>query len=264
MANDTEALFTGETTPEPMPSSEQTVEQPSEVVSEAPQEVSETPTKTEELELPSEGVKERTTQQFEKMKEKLAEERTRRMELEKRFQSTESSTVREQEEAPLYDPTTGYVDITQLENMKRNASEAKKVREEFERYKQEQQELEAYAAYPELDPKNKDFDQDFFNMTRAVITDSLINTRDYGNQLTAKQAAELVHKRLSKTVEAVKETAKQEAIEELTPKEQASLEASGNSSNREDDFVMAQELEYRTRRGDKDAIVERLKSIPSV
>ena len=237
-----------------------------------------------DLVLP-EGVKERTTQQFDKLREQLSQERVRRMEAEQALKSgsQRSSTSdldlskfglndllspKSNEVKPLYDPTTGIVDVSELENLRTVASQANKrateAEKRFEKYVQEQQEREAYEAHPELDPKSKGHDPELYNMTRALITDSMMNPKDYGGkELTAKGAADMAKSLRAKELKKTAEEAKQQAVAELTPKEQASLEASGRSDRRLD--VQADyDLADRTRRGDKEAIVERLRRIRSV
>jgi len=265
MASDTEAIFTGETAPEPMPSSNESVEQEQEAAPE--EEVSEAP----ELELP-EDAKARTTEQFEKLKYQLAEERQRRLEAEEFLsnQQRQGRSVGREELDPLYDPVTGYVNVDQLEKLRKDAREADKrasmTQEKFEKYVQEQQEAEAYSAYPELNPKNKDFDQTLFNVTRALITDSMINPKDYGGkELTAKQAAQLAKREQDKVAKVIKEEAAKETVEKLTEKEQASLEATGSPANKEPESREdLRQLQRRSRKGDLGAIMERLKGIPPV
>ena len=63
--------------------------------------------------------------------------------------------------------------------------------------------------------------------------------------------------------EAEKKGAKK-AVEDLTPKEQASLEATGRSDQRSETVSSLEDLRQRSRRGDLEAVVERLKNIPPV
>ena len=239
MANDTEALFVGEKTPEPMPSSEKPVE---------------TPAKTQEPV---------------KLKEELRQERERRLEAESYAKSQanyQTPSIQAEEEEPIYDPSSGYVDVDKLEKIRNDAKSARKeaaeAKRNFEKYLQEQQEREAYDAYPVLNPKHEDFDQKFFNLTRAVLTDSMLNPKDYGGKtLTAKEAARLAFEATNKLVETAKQEATKEVVEKLTEKEQASLEVTGSPANRDDGAERAQELKHRSRLGDAKAIVERLRGL---
>ena len=88
----------------------------------------------------------------------------------------------------------------------------------------------------------------------------MLNPNDYnGKQLSFKEAAELAKKMSGVSVEAIKKEAIKETLEQLTPKEQASLEATGSSTRRTQVTGSVDELRQRTRKGDLDAIVERLK-----
>lgn len=104
------------------------------------------------------------------------------------------------------DPVTGerYVDEGRLQakiaDMERRTTQAQ---EAISRYIQtseqreiDQQNQEAFRAYPELNPNDYEkHDQLFHNQTRAIIYDSLINPKDYsGRPLTFKEAADFVAK----------------------------------------------------------------------
>lgn len=266
MANETEALFMDEAanSPEPMPSS---TEQAAGSTEAPAKEVPAKEVSNEDVEVLPEGVKERTSEQFNKLKSQLKEERTRRMEYEEYLKTIPAPQYQQAEPEPLYDPNTGYVDISALEKLRLQAETANKrattAEKRFDKYIREQQEREAYAAHPEIDPKSDAFDRMLFNTTRAILTDSIMNPRDYGGkELTAKEAADLAKKAGSSEVKKIETLASQKAIEQLTPKEQASLEATGSTGRRTGGNI--QELKDRTRRGDADAIVQRLKGIPSI
>ena len=55
-----------------------------------------------------------------------------------------------------------------------------------------------------------------------------------------------------------------ETIEKLSPKEQASLEATGSPGRRNQADDTLPDLQSKTRKGDLDAVMARLKAIPSV
>lgn len=216
------------------------------------------------LSLPAD-VKDRTAEQFDKLKQKLAEERARRLEAE-RFQSTTIPTASStQEQKPLYDPTTGYVNVEELERIREaNAKlEAKSQRVEarLETYLQKQQESEAFEAYPELNPTGKDYNETMHKAVRALITDSMINPRDYGgDELTMKQAAELALAVSSARMKEVAKSAKDRAVKELTPKEQAALEV-GSRSDARTRTEISEDIRVRSREGDALAIMERMKNL---
>ena len=259
MADQTQAdMNVGGTQPEPMPSSNQQTSSEPVAQQAAPQEVSEGAQAEPTL---SDGASERTRQNFEKLKDDLRREREKNA----FYEQTHSSKPPQPVEAPLYDPQTGYVDVQQLERMRTTASTAEKkaleASQKFERYIQQQQEQEAYTAHPELNPDAHDHDSELFKLTRAIITDSMMNPHEYGGkELSAKQAADMAKKQRNKIVEQAKQVAATEAIEQLTPKEQASLEATGRSDRRVD-VRSYEELSDRTRRGDTDAIMERFRNI---
>jgi hypothetical protein len=57
----------------------------------------------------------------------------------------------------------------------------------------ERQEREAFAVYPELNPRSGQFDQRLSQQTRAIIYDSMINPHEYGGRpLSFKDAADFV------------------------------------------------------------------------
>lgn len=158
----------------------------------------------------------------------------------------------------FFDPTTGEFDVVGYQNAVRqeamNAAQAVTKRQ----IEEERQTREAYAAYPELDPQNKDFNQDLYDATSAIILQSMVK----GTNLTAKQAAE---KALGLSTKALKEAADkgaQQQMEQITAKEQASLEATANSARAQDDASDLEDLTNRTRLGGKEgqeAIAERLR-----
>jgi len=232
--------------------------------------VSETKETTDELELP-EGVQERTKEQFEKLKTEL---RSAKEKLGKLETQTPKETILEPFRAKpatqpqslidqAYDPNTGVIDINALKQMEESLN---KTRTELEQMKYQTQtekdvllENEAYAVYPELKT-----DRDFYDRTQALLLHSIVNPDRYGGKsLTPKEAAERVKAPFAKVVEAAEKTGAQKALEQLTPKEQAGLEAIGRSDRRSTSADLAT-LSYQTRKGNIEAIVERLRNIPSV
>lgn len=214
-----------------------------------------------EDELP-EGTKARTRKEFDKLKDQFREERTRRIKAEKAFTSMKpAEPVVDQ----YVDPTTGVVDVAGLNksisDTKQRAVRAEKT---VQSYIQEQQSQEAFKAYPELDSDNDNFDEDLHRRTRAFLTASMVYPQDYGDRtLTYKEAADMAKAGTTKAVEKAQEEGGKKAIEKLTPKEQASLEATGRSDRRKGGNQ--EDLSKRTRTGGQagvEAAMERLKSIP--
>lgn len=57
----------------------------------------------------------------------------------------------------------------------------------------ERQEREAFASYPQLNPKGQSFDPKLSQQTRAIVYDSMINPQDYGGRpLGFREAADFV------------------------------------------------------------------------
>lgn len=216
-----------------------------------------------EGELP-EGVKERTTQEFEKLREKLRTERQRRMYLENAFDRFEPQ--QQQQAPPVYDPNTGLINEQALTNVQRQASVAEqraaRAEQSLREFKLQQEEREAFGAYPELNPLNKSHNKAFHRQVRAILTDAMLNPDDYdGRQLSFKEAADLAKRVNPQLLESAKKEGAKEAIENLTPKEQASLEATGTPARRRDVETDLDTLKKRSRKGDLGAIVERLKKV---
>lgn len=221
----------------PMPSADQQTSDYGEDTSYAAREseVSETP---EEPELPQ-GTKERTAQQFEKLKKQVAEEREKRMRLERMFNPN------------VNDPNAK---IAQLEN---KISLLTKTEEQ-------KQEAEAYAAYPELNPKNKG--KGYSERLHEHLISYMATEFAKGNNPTIKEAADSLME-LTKTAasKAEREGAKK-ALEQLSPKEQAALEATGRSDRRLPSQDLDQ-LRQVTRAGGRtgmEAAMARLSKISSV
>lgn len=248
MTDETRAQEEAVTTqPAPMPSADQTSEvaesQPVE-----PQAVSD-----EELKLPA-GVSERTAEQFEKLKTQLAELKA---------QQSSKAPKQQSQVAPLYDPTTGYVDVNELEGLRQVAIDAQtqiaELKAEREKEQEEAQTKEVLSTYPELDPESKGYNRDFYKATRAVLLDSRYNPDDYGGKsLTYKQAADIAKSMNSNAISEAEKVGAEKALTRLSPKEQASLEATGRSDKRVNVTDDA-ELVEQTRKGNLDAIIARMK-----
>ena len=220
-------------------------------------------------ELPNEA-SERTKARFEELTSQLAEERRSREALEKAFNTLKPKEAKA-EIQPIYDPDTGLLNEQALTNVQLRAQEAEKtaleaktelqqLREERIKQTQEREDLEAYQAHPELDPKNEQFNKDLRDMTASLMLQSMVHPEQFeGKQLTHKQAADKAKELVAKISGNVKEEAAKEAIEQLSPKEQAALEATG--SRQRTGLKDMDSLQRRTRKGDESAIMERLQRI---
>lgn len=248
-----------ETQEAPMPSAEQQTPETQEVTQDAPQEGSVKPESGEGL---PEEAKDRTKKEFEKLKRDLYNERMRREQLESRFQSMQPKAPAL---PPVYDPETGLLNEQALSQRDRLTQEAldraARAEEAVQNYEKVQEERELFSSYPELDNNNDKFDEELSHQVAAIKLHSMVSPEVYGGkQLSAKEAADFLSKRGQKALEAVKQQGAKEAIEQLTPKEQASLEATG-SSGRRTQVSNLDDLRSRSRKGDSDAIMERLKAL---
>lgn len=241
----------------PMPSADQQGSETSlgEVTAEAAS------TQTEEAGLPKEAA-ERTKREFEKLRSQLREERARRQYVESVFN---------QPAAPEGAQTETYADPN-LHAIQQEAlaakQEALKTRQELQSYLDEQENNATYTKFPALNPDAKEFDKTLHVATRRVLLDSMLNPDDYGGQLTFLKAAELAAgmspQQQQQLQEARTEGAK-DAMNKLSPKEQAALEATSSPRGRTDiTALQSEELRLRSRKGDIEAITARLRGIPTV
>lgn len=258
-----------------MPTEEQKTPESGQIDSEAAQTSSEVTSPVETNEGLPNDVSERTRKEFEKLRDELRSERSRRIETERMFGQAPQPTPQQfipnqQQVTQVYDPNTGLLNEQALTDIQLKAMQAEqratKAEQAIANFQIEQQTREAYTAHPELNPNSKEFDKDLNNRVRAFALDSMIHPEDYGNkQLTFKEAADFAKQTLSpRVVEQARKEAAQQAIEQLTPKEQASLEAVGSPDRRSQVEQPLDQLRFRSRKGDQDAIVERLKAIPVV
>lgn len=251
-----------ETQESPMPSEEQTTPPLDEGGSEAqPEETAQ----AEPNELP-EDVSERTSAQFEKLRRQLQEERQRREAIEGAYRSLNKPDAQDQY-VPIIDPDTGLIDEDSLRQVQQQSqaalAEAQRIRDELSQAQRDREDAETFAAYPELNPQNKDsFDNKLHIATRQVMLDSMLNPQDYGNkQLSFKEAADLAKGGIG--ADSARAEGAKEALEQLTPKEQASLGTSSSSTRRSvvAGTQEAEELRIRSRKGDPDAVIARLNAL---
>jgi hypothetical protein len=211
-------------------------------------------------ELP-EGVKERTAQQFDKLKKELAVERERRMRLERTFPSAPSTS--ELTKPDWYDESTGLVDVTKLSqreaNLRRELSQVKTQLQGFARLTEIQQEKEAYAVYPELDPNGGKLDEKFQKQVVSYLATAFAD----GQNPTLKEAADEVMSWAKKLANKAEADGARKALEQLSPKEQASLEATGRSDRRLPS-VDFDEIRATTRRGGRAGIEATMQRIANI
>lgn len=244
---------------EPMPSSDEQsteINQSQEVADES-REASEAPAgDSEELELP-EGTKERTSEQFEKLKEQLRQTRDELFQVKSQVQPSVDEDIK-----PLYDPKTGLVDIEALEQLRKDAREAKRELYNIKNQGKEKEVQELYDTHPELDPNTKKFNQKLFDEAEKIWLHSQAHPERYnGRPLTQKQAADRAKQIMQGTK--VDSSAEAKSVD-TDAKQQASVQASGKPSQavaRQTSQEDLERLRFGTRVNDKDAMIARMRMI---
>ena len=212
-----------------------------------------------------ESASDRTRHEFEKLREENRRERERREAAEAAFRTLQPKVEAQPE--PIYDPDTGYVNEAVLTETQKRAIEAEKraakAEEAVSQFRQEQEAREAYLAHPEANPDAKEYNPKLKNLAAGVILQSMLNPQEFGGkQFSLKEAYDYLKADTNtKAVEEARKEGAQEAIEQLTPKEQATLEAIGTPARRSDLGQSHDTLIERTRRNDFDAIAERMNRI---
>lgn len=247
--------------PEPTPSSEQRAPDTKEAEAASPQ--GEGDSQPDDLKLPDD-VKQRTSEQFDKLKSQLAEERDKRLRYERMFNQMSPAEQRQErrENPEWFDPETGNVDVNTLDNqfqtMRQQLDQANRTIQGFVSREDERQAKAAYKAHPQLDPNRDDFNEDF----HKAVVGYLANAYAEGKNPTMKQAADTIRGFGTSEVKKAEKEGAKKALEQLSPKEQAALEAESRSDKRNAGDL--ETLRERTRRGDETALLERLKSLPPV
>lgn len=227
--------------------------------------------------LPSEA-SERTRNEFEKLRNDLREERERREAAEAAFKTLQPKPIQESGLPPIYG-ADGYLDDNALAERDRLILEASKTTQQLTKQLEEEKQARAqevlareasvaYEAHPDLDPNaTKTFNKELSKKARALILDSMLNPEDYnGKSLTLKEAGDYLKADSGSEVEKARQEAAVEAIEQLSPKEQAALEATGNPARRNDTGSDLESLRRQTRKGGDaslDAIVKRMQGVKS-
>ncbi len=251
---------------EAVPSSEQKTPEPQKVAEVADQSEGAKQPQEEGTEGLPKDAKERTKEQFDKLTTQNRELKERLKEpilgnYGTQTQPTQPGKEGESKWTDQYtDPNTGELSLNALNEL---ASEQGRLKEELskqrtanQRTSDESQEREALEAYPQLDK-----DLDFRRKTRGIFIDAQLNPKDYGGkQLSLKQAAELVGAPKKEIKDAEKAGATK-ALEGLSAKEAASVEAPGRSDRRQSTQSL-QDLQQATRKGNLQATIERMKSLP--
>jgi len=221
-------------------------------------------------ELPEDATQ-RTKEQFDKLKSNYREERDKRIKMEKEFQAMQ---LKPQPQKPTgedwFNAETGEVDLVKLrEERGRETNRIAKLEQQVQgvqKQTQAQQEKEVFDLYPELNPSGEEFNEPLHDAVSGYITTQLLK----GNNPTFKEGAEAVlqigSSESQKTTQKAEKAGAKKALEQLSPKERASLEATGRSDKR----PQSKDLDFlsrESRRGDSrgvEAIYERLKGITQV
>ena len=242
---------------------------------------------------PQQPTNTRTAEQFEKLLETnrlLNQELIRRSQANQAFQPIQAAPVAPAPVEPnvadftRVDPISGeeYIDKGKLQNaLQRAQQEAMRGQETATRAEQamrnyveaangreiERQNKETFTVYPELNPQGKNFDTRFHAQVRGILTDSFLNTREYGGRpLTFIEAAQFIkgtgnqQPSQQQVVPTPQGGVQQPTAQEL--KEQASLSIPSQPqqvlpSSANDETIKA--LSEKTRYGDDKALAERLK-----
>ena len=210
---------------------------------EQPEQSQESAQKTEGL---PEDAKERTKKvvqdalsEAKTYKTQLQEERARREYFEQLFSQMQTKQPKPEEQPKFVDPLTGLPNEEEIAKVAKTSQEALKLaqetRERSEQYLRDQENKRLFAAHPELDKQSnpEGFNQELHNLTSSLLVDNMLHPENYqGKTLDPVDAAAKAKKMLGINIEQIKKQAANEAIEQLTPKEQASLDAVGSPSRR--------------------------------
>lgn len=227
---------------------------------------------TEDFSLP-ETSNDRTKEQFNKLLQ-------RNKELNEKLKNLETSSKTEPE-VPAYtsvyetiksDPfggvtqqesdyidEDGTVDIEKLNKdlkaLKVSALEARRLAEQA---REEVEVREAHMKHPYLDPQSSDFDPNFFEL----VKDRVIRQRYYENKQTSlKNVADQVLSFYKPKSLALKE--KEQVVAEFQKSQQQIVNNAPitSSTGRRQEATNIDDLRERTRKGDKDALLERLRRL---
>lgn len=229
----------------------------------------------EDLELP-EGVKDRTREQFEKLKAQLAEEKKKNKQTQRpqgsmfdefrhqpsTFNNLNQNQVNQIQES--YIDQDGNVDVVGLNQALHLANqraeqayrEAQETRARMIRVEEDKQAAEAHAKYPSLDPQSEDFDSNFYDLVRDRMLRNFYEGKEQQYIQVANDLARIYYPKTSKEAE---KQAIEKAKQVQSQKQSGPIE-SGRGEQRETQANL-DELRLRSRTGDKSAILQRLKAI---
>lgn len=215
----------------------------------------------------TEGMSDRTREQFEKLKQHNAELAA---ELAASKQTIQQKSVLDElhpiNEAPMSQAEEyqidedGTVDVAQLNRvLKETQQAAQQARQEAqmakaraERLAKEKSEESVHSKFPQLVPGSKDFDPDFFKRVKNELIGQMMEGKE-----NYMEAAETVSKLFQKSNVEEKVNEKVEEFKKTTEAKQNINAGTGSANNRT--YSDDQELAKRTRLGDLEAFAERLK-----
>lgn len=247
-------------------------------VEQKPEEVVEPQTQSEEPTLPD-GAKERTKEEFEKLKAKNKELAEKLQALEPRpaaqverpsffntplpSQAQYPGLSQEQiatQTQSLVDEN-GYMDVERLNTVLKELNdravraerEAIEAKQGVERYGHTQEVMKAHSEFPELDPDNKSFDPKFYDLVSNHIYGKMMKREKEDLLSAAKYVASNLYDPKPKV-----EAPEKQSEETKTKRVQASTQVGqGKGQPLPADH---QELVERSRKGDMDAIAKRLQA----
>jgi hypothetical protein len=176
------------------------------------------PTNVEGTAAPSD--KDRTGEQFNKLKESNSELNQRNLDLQRQLESARNP----QKEAPAPTPVvpnnidlSSYVEIdpktgerfinetkltTAIKDLQDKTTNAERTIQGYiktsEERRIEAEQEKAFSAHPDLKPGSDKFDKTFYKTVRSVLYDSMMNADEYGKTLSLKEAADYVRQELIK------------------------------------------------------------------
>lgn len=266
--------------PEPMPSSNQTTTEEQQI---------QPANEGDEFVLP-EGVAERTRQQFEKLKGRLAAAEAKQKEPRTDYGSSVFDSFHAPQPQPAqaqaqdagylnqaqvnaiynqYIDAEGNVDlngfnqaITQASDYARQALQrAQAAEDRLARFEESQQAKEAHTVFPQLDPMQENFDERFFKYVRAAMLDDMASGKSKRSLLAVASdvAKDIGVNTPPVNVAKVKEEAVAQYKAAQANRNQGPIEQ-GKGESRQTTATL-DELRERTRKGDNNAILERLKGV---
>lgn len=214
----------------------------------------------------TEGMSDRTREQFEKLKQSNKELAAKLAEKEQAITKSVLDELHPINEEPVSQAEDyqidedGTVDVAQLNRvLKQTQQAAQMARQEAlqakaraDRLAKERSEESVHSKFPQLVPGSKDFDPDFFKRVKNELIGQMMEGKE-----NYMEAAETVAKLFQKTNVEEKVEQKVEEFKKTTEAKQNINAGTGSANNRT--YSDDNELSKRTQMGDLEAFRERLK-----